>query len=80
MAKEFTPNKVFIICGDGYTEITPAEHQMRQESDSTYRCKYFIPLHGMLMEVCEKDYTDYYRAKRRQKYVRECALKNGEIS
>ena len=40
----------------------------------------FLPLFGMLMEVGKEVYKDFYRYKRRQKYIDERAAKMGEVS
>lgn len=42
--------------------------------------KLFLPLHGMLMEVTEETCKEYYRDKRRQKYIDERSRLNGDIS
>ena len=42
--------------------------------------KFFLPLHGMLMEVTEETYKEYYRDKRRQKYIDERSKLNGDVS
>lgn len=42
--------------------------------------KFFLPLHGMLMEVTEETYKEYYRDKRRQKYIDERSKAHGDIS
>ena len=42
--------------------------------------KFFLPLHGMLMEVTEEAYKEYYRDKRRQKYIDERSKANGDVS
>ena len=78
--KDFTPGKVFILVNGGYQEITPAEHHIRREKDEEYKARKFIGLHGMIMEVGESDYLEHYRAKRRQKYLAECAADRGDLS
>ena len=40
----------------------------------------FIPLHGMLLEVPPEDYAAFYRDRRRQKYLREEAIRHREFS
>lgn len=69
--KKLNPKKVFIIADGSYREITPAEHEFRKEADAGYREKKFIGLHSMIMEVSEKEYIEFYRNKRRQKYLDE---------
>lgn len=36
--------------------------------------------YGRLMEVSKEDYTEFYRAKRRQKYLDERSADNGDFS
>ena len=78
--KKLNPKKVFIIANGGYREITPAEHEFRKETDAGYREKKFIGLHSMIMEVSEKEYIEFYRNKRRQKYLDEQRRDNGDVS
>lgn len=78
--KKLTPKKVFIIADSGYREITPTEHEFRKETDAGYREKKFIGLHSMIMEVSEKEYIEFYRNKRRQKYLDEQRRDNGDVS
>lgn len=75
-----TPKKVFILNYGKYTELTYEEFCARKDTDTTYADKFFIPLHGMLMEVYEKDYTDFYKTQRRQKYIDERSVGNGDFS
>ena len=78
--KIYAPRKIFILANGEYQEITLEEHTSRRESDVEYQSKKFIGLHGMIMEVSENDYLDFYRAKRRQKYLTECAIERGDVS
>ena len=78
--KKLNPKKVFIIADGSYREITPAEHEFRKETDAGYREKKFIGLHSMIMEVSEKEYIEFYRNKRRQKYLDEQRRDNGDVS
>ena len=78
--KKLNPKKVFIIADGGYREITPVEHEFRKETDAGYREKKFIGLHSMIMEVSEKEYIEFYRSKRRQKYLDEQRRDNGDVS
>ena len=72
--------KCFILAASGYEEITYITLTERLESDPSYQDRKFIPLHGMLMEVSEDDYKDFYRERRRQKYLREEAVRADEVS
>ena len=42
---------------------------LREEIDPSYKDKLFIPLHGMIMEVDETAYRDFYKAKDRDEYL-----------
>ena len=75
-----SPKKVFVLENGSYTEITYEELCHRKQTDISYSDKLFIFLHGMLMEVTEEAYRDFYRAKRRQKYIAERSRKNGDFS
>ena len=66
-----------IILAGFMSILSLAEHLDRRETDEEYQQKKFIGIHGMIMEVSESDYTAFYRAKRRQKYLAECAADRG---
>ena len=70
----------FIRSENGFEQITYEELCHRMKTDISYADKLFIPLHGMLMEVSEKDYKDFYKFKRRQKYIDERSVENGDFS
>ena len=72
--------KCFVFSPDGYQEITYEELCRRREIDTNYQNRKFIPLHGMLMEVTADTYRDFYKDKRRQKYLYEQSVKSGDIS
>lgn len=73
-------NICFIRTENGYEQITYAELCKRRNTIEEYKSKKFLPLHGMLMEVTEKQYKEFYRQKRRQKYINERSAKNGDFS
>ena len=75
-----TPGKVFILKNNEYIEITLQEHEVLKETMPGYLDKKFVFLHDCLMEVSEDFYVDFYRDKRRQKYLDECAVQCGTIS
>ena len=77
---KYAPQKVFIIKAGGYQELTYEAFCALCESDSSYKDKRFIPLHGMLMEVTEDDFKEFYRNQRRQKYLEERSINNQDIS
>lgn len=63
---------------EGYYQITEAELQLYKKS---YDGKPFIINLGYaLMEVTEADYKEFYRVRRREKYIQEEAIRIGEFS
>ncbi len=77
---KYTPKKIFIKKNGGYAEITCEEFYRRRSTDELFVSKKFIPINSMLMEVTPEQYGDFYKQRRRQRYLKECAVKNGEIS
>lgn len=77
---KYAPKKVFILENGNYKEITYNELKQLEQADKSYMDKFFLPLHGMLMEVTEQTYREYYRDKRRQKYIDERSKLNGDVS
>ena len=77
---KYAPKKVFILENGKYKEITYSELQKLEQSDKSYAEKFFLPLYGMLMEVTAETYKAYYKDKRRQKYIDERSLLNGDVS
>ncbi len=77
---KYAPKKVFILENGLYKEITYSELKQLEQADKSYMDKFFLPLHGMLMEVTEETYKEYYRDKRRQKYIDERSKANGDVS
>ena len=77
---KYAPKKVFVLENGNYKEITYNELKTLEKNDKDYANKYFLPLHGMLMEVTEEEYKSYYKDKRRQKYIDERAYENGDFS
>lgn len=74
------PKAVYIIENGGYTELTYEEFRRREQICPLYADKLFLPLYGRLMEVSKEDYAEFYRAKRRQKYLDERSANNGDFS
>lgn len=74
------PKKVFIKTKDGYLELTYEEYCSQYEGNPSYQNRRFLFLHGMLMEVSEKDYTAFYKDKRRQKYLVEQSADHQDVS
>ena len=77
---KYAPKKVFILENGVYREISYNELRQLEQTDKSYMDKFSLPLHGMLMEVTEETYKEYYRDKRRQKYIDERSKLNGDIS
>ena len=77
---KYAPKKVFVLENGNYKEITYSEFKTLEQADTEYANKYFLPLHGMLMEVTEEEYKAYYKDKRRQKYIDERSRENGDVS
>ena len=73
-------NICFIRTENGYEQITYAELCKRRNTIEEYKSKKFLPLHRMLMEVTEEQYKEFYRQKRRQKYINERSAENGDFS
>ncbi len=80
MAKDYARSKCFVKKNGQYEEITYAELQRRCMKDESYKRRKFLPLHGMLMEVSEEEYVQFYRQKNRQKYLQRTSAANQEIS
>ena len=77
---KYAPKKVFILENGKYKEITYSELQKLEQSDKSYAEKFFLPLYGMLMEVTAETYKAYYKDQRRQKYIDERSMLNGDVS
>ena len=78
--KKYAPKKVFILENNEYIEITYEELCKRTKLNSEYASKLFLPLHGMLMEVTENVYREFYKEEERQKYLKRRAEEKGETS
>lgn len=75
------PKKVYILENGIYAEITYDKLCQIRSIDEEYKKKHrFIRLHGILMEVTEKDYKIFYKTRRRQKYLKERAEDKKDIS
>lgn len=71
------PKAVYIKKNNNYEELSYDEFINSGQAQSGKR---FLFLHGVLMEVDEDTYKDYYKVRRRQKYLLEQSVKNGDIS
>ena len=75
------PKKVYILENGSYIEITYEQLCQIRSTDEEYKKKHrFIRLHGVLMEVTDKDYKIFYEARRRQKYLKERSEEKRDIS
>lgn len=83
--------KVFIYVNGEYREITYSEFRQCMEAkkqsnidttsgDRPFSERYFISIDNTLLEVTQEQYIDYYKDKRRQKYIYEEAYAAGEFS
>lgn len=63
---------------EGYYQITEADLQLYKKSCDGKT--YIINLGYALMEVTEADYKEFYRVRRREKYIQEEAIRVGEFS
>lgn len=61
---------------NGYRQITEAELQRYKKSSESH----IINLGYALMDVTKADYKDFYKIRRRQKYIREETARAGEFS
>ncbi len=62
--------KCFIRIEKGkFEEITYKELEKRRKITKEYNNKKFIPVQGMLLEVTEVEYKNFYKDVERQKYV-----------
>ena len=78
--KKYAPRKVFIFENGGYIELTYEEFNNRKDNDPSYESRFFIPVQGYLLEVDQRQYEDFYRAKEREKYLRKLNAKYGLLS
>lgn len=77
---KYAPEKVFVLENGCYIEISYEELCERTKLNQEYKTKLFLPLHGMLMEVNQEDYCQFYRAERRLRYLTEQSRNNGDVS
>lgn len=77
---KYQPRKVFILEDGSYQEITYQEHCEKRQSEDSYPNRYFIPLQGMLLEVSREIYSEFYREKEREHYLRKLDRENRLLS
>lgn len=76
----FAPEKVFVLENGEYIEISYGELCRFEKENDSYKNKWFLPLYGMLMEVSEDVYKEFYRNKRHEKYCCERAKAKNDFS
>lgn len=74
------PKKVFILENGDYKGITYREFKKCHESDISYADRHYIPVQGMLLEVTKEVYTEFYRDKERNRYLKKLDRENGLLS
>lgn len=77
---KYQPRKVFILEDGSYQEITYQEHCEKRQSEDSYPNRYFIPLQGMLLEVSREIYSEFYKEKERERYLRKLDQENRLLS
>lgn len=77
---KYEPRKVFIKVNDTYKELTYQEYCHLKIRDTTYEDKRFIPVQGMLLEVDEQTYKEFYRDKERNRYLKKLDIENSLCS
>lgn len=70
----------FIFEDGCYCEIPYSDLFIGEDRNPKYTGRYFLPLHGCLLEVPYEDYMQEYRTQRRFRYLHNEAKRNGEIS
>ena len=70
----------FIIENGTYREVSYTTLYIGKERNPKYEDRYFLVLHGCLMEVPFEEYKEEYKVRRRCKYIQEEARLNGEVS
>lgn len=74
-------DKCFIKIKNGiFEEISYQELKNRRKKINEYKNKKFIYIHGMLMEVSEQDYIDYYQEIERNRYAKRVIRKLNPLS
>ncbi len=78
-------SKIFFVMNDrndtskGYTQVSQ-EYVKKYIDSFTEGRAYFINLGHSVMETDEENYRAFYKERRREKYIIEEAIKNGEVS
>lgn len=77
---KYEPKKVYIKVNDTYKELTYQEYCYSKINDASYEDKRFIPVQGMLLEVDEQTYKEFYRDKERNRYLKKLDIENSLCS
>lgn len=77
---KYPPKKVYLLEDGGYVEISYQELCTRRELEPSYAGKHFIPIQGMLLEVPENIYSEFYQEKERSDYLAALDQENGLLS
>lgn len=76
---KYIPEKIYIIADKGYIEISYQEFCDYCNSDVSFEEKHFLPLCGSLMEVSKEIYIEFYKNRRRQRYLVEQSTSNRDF-
>ena len=68
--------KVFVKENGEYKALDYKEFCLIKESDESYAKKKFVPVHGYLLEVDEKTYSEIYKERERNRYLYQIDRKN----
>lgn len=77
---KYEPRKVFVKVNGIYTELTYQKFCNLKRKKTSYASKHFIPVQGMLLEVDEENYKDFYRDKERNQYLKKIDIENSLCS
>ncbi len=69
----YEPKKVFVLKNKKYFEISYAEYCEKAQTE--FKNKFFIPLHGSLMEVIKEVHDEFKKNNRHERYVQIRSLK-----
>ena len=70
----------FVLVNGVYKEVPTEMVQKNGKRTTEYQDRFLLEFGGYLMEVDEKDYREFVRDRRRQKYLKEEAELHGEFS
>lgn len=68
--------KVFVKANGEYKALDYREFCRIKESDKSYTKKKFVPVHGYLLEVDEKTYSEIYKERERNRYLYQIDREN----